>query len=83
MCTDINCIGDYIYSSPFATVGSIGVIATVPNFYERLKEKEWRLMISLQVRSPVYRGAIVLMIMYRQIQAHVDPIQGVQGGGCG
>lgn len=33
------CVADQIYVSPFAAIGSIGVIASVPNFYERLKRE--------------------------------------------
>ena len=33
------CIADTIVASPFAVLGSIGVISDVPNVYERLKEE--------------------------------------------
>jgi signal peptide peptidase SppA len=32
-------VADYIIASPFAVVGSVGVIATVPNFSERLQRE--------------------------------------------
>lgn len=33
------CVADRLIASPFASLGSIGVIATVPNVYERLKRE--------------------------------------------
>ncbi len=33
------CVGDRIVASPFAVLGSIGVVATMPNFYERLQRE--------------------------------------------
>lgn len=33
------CVADHIVASPFAVLGSIGVITDIPNFYERLKEE--------------------------------------------
>jgi ClpP class serine protease len=33
------CVADHIVASPFAMMGSIGVISTMPNFYERLKRE--------------------------------------------
>lgn len=33
------CVADHIVASPFAMLGSIGVISTMPNFYERLKRE--------------------------------------------
>jgi membrane-bound ClpP family serine protease len=33
------CIADHIVASPFAVLGSIGVISDVPNVYERLKNE--------------------------------------------
>jgi multisubunit Na+/H+ antiporter MnhG subunit len=33
------CVADRIVASPFAMLGSIGVISTMPNFYERLKRE--------------------------------------------
>jgi len=33
------CVADKIVASPFAVLGSIGVIGEVPNFYERLKKE--------------------------------------------
>ena len=33
------CTGDVIVASPFAVLGSIGVISDQPNFYERLKRE--------------------------------------------
>ena len=33
------CVGSHIYSSPFAVLGSIGVVTTIPNFAERLKRE--------------------------------------------
>ena len=33
------CLGDTIVASPFAVLGSIGVLASAPNFYERLKKE--------------------------------------------
>lgn len=35
----MSCVADRIIASPFAVIGSIGVISEVPNFYERLKEE--------------------------------------------
>lgn len=34
------CVGNKIYAAPFAIIGSIGVIAQIPNFYRFLKNKE-------------------------------------------
>jgi len=33
------CVADYIVASPFAVLGSIGVISDIPNVYERLKQE--------------------------------------------
>ena len=33
------CAGDHVVASPFAIVGSIGVISDIPNVYERLKRE--------------------------------------------
>lgn len=33
------CVGDRIVASPFAVLGSIGVISDIPNVYERLKQE--------------------------------------------
>jgi serine protease SohB len=33
------CVADKIVSSPFAVLGSIGVISDIPNVYERLKKE--------------------------------------------
>ena len=33
------CVADKIIASPFAALGSIGVITSVPNVYERLKKE--------------------------------------------
>lgn len=33
------CVADRIVASPFAVLGSIGVISDVPNFYQRLKDE--------------------------------------------
>ena len=33
------CVGDRIVASPFAVLGSIGVISDIPNVYERLKKE--------------------------------------------
>ena len=33
------CTADKIYASPFAVLGSIGVISEQPNLYERLKRE--------------------------------------------
>merc|ERR1712151_856818 len=35
----MTCVADKIVSSPFAVLGSIGVISDVPNVYERLKKE--------------------------------------------
>jgi len=35
----MSCVADRIIASPFAVIGSIGVISEVPNVYERLKEE--------------------------------------------
>mmetsp|Transcript_45732 Transcript_45732/g.111480 ORF Transcript_45732/g.111480 Transcript_45732/m.111480 type:complete len:740 (+) Transcript_45732:123-2342(+) len=35
----MSCVADKIVASPFAVLGSIGVISEIPNFYERLKEE--------------------------------------------
>jgi len=35
----MSCVADKIIASPFAVLGSIGVISEVPNVYERLKEE--------------------------------------------
>merc|ERR1712224_742977 len=35
----MSCVADRIVASPFAVIGSIGVISEVPNVYERLKEE--------------------------------------------
>jgi len=35
----MSCVADRIIASPFAVIGSIGVIGEIPNFYERLKEE--------------------------------------------
>ncbi len=35
----MSCVADKIVASPFAILGSIGVISEIPNFYERLKEE--------------------------------------------
>jgi len=35
----MSCVADKIIASPFAVIGSIGVISEVPNVYERLKEE--------------------------------------------
>lgn len=32
-------VADKIIASPFATLGSIGVISVMPNFYERLRRE--------------------------------------------
>ncbi|MFP3014282.1 MAG: protease SohB [Arsenophonus sp.] len=34
------CVGDRIIAAPFAIIGSIGVVAQVPNFYRLLKKKD-------------------------------------------
>ncbi|MGP1871334.1 MAG: protease SohB [Arsenophonus sp.] len=34
------CVADYIVAAPFAIIGSIGVVAQVPNFYRLLKKKD-------------------------------------------
>ena len=41
------CVADRLVASPFAMLGSIGVISEVPNLYERLKKEG----IEFQVRS--------------------------------
>jgi serine protease SohB len=33
------CVADKIVASPFAVLGSIGVISDIPNVYERLKKE--------------------------------------------
>ena len=33
------CVADKIVASPFAVLGSIGVISDIPNVYERLKQE--------------------------------------------
>lgn len=33
------CVGNYLYASPFAVVGSVGVVTTMPNVSERLKRE--------------------------------------------
>lgn len=33
------CVADHIVASPFAALGSVGVVLTSPNFYERLKRE--------------------------------------------
>jgi len=33
------CVADYIVASPFAVLGSIGVLTEIPNVYERLKKE--------------------------------------------
>lgn len=33
------CVGNRIFSSPFAVLGSIGVVTTIPNFAERLRRE--------------------------------------------
>jgi serine protease SohB len=33
------CVGDHVIAAPFAVVGSIGVIAQLPNFHRLLEEK--------------------------------------------
>ena len=35
----VACVGDTIVCSPFAVVGSIGVVQEIPNFYDRLKRE--------------------------------------------
>lgn len=35
----MSCVADKIIASPFAVLGSIGVISEIPNVYERLKEE--------------------------------------------
>jgi|AntRauTorckE5430_2_1112549.scaffolds.fasta_scaffold00537_9 ClpP class serine protease len=35
----MSCVGDRIIASPFAVLGSIGVISDLPNVYERLKRE--------------------------------------------
>jgi ClpP class serine protease len=35
----MSCVADKIVASPFAVLGSIGVITEIPNFYDRLKEE--------------------------------------------
>ena len=35
----MSCVADNIIASPFAVIGSIGVISEIPNVYERLKEE--------------------------------------------
>jgi len=35
----MSCVADKIIASPFAVLGSIGVITDIPNFYERLKQE--------------------------------------------
>lgn len=35
----MSCVADKIVASPFAVLGSIGVISEIPNFYERLKDE--------------------------------------------
>jgi len=35
----MSCVADKIVASPFAVIGSIGVISEIPNVYERLKEE--------------------------------------------
>lgn len=35
----MSCVADKIVASPFAVLGSIGVISEIPNVYERLKEE--------------------------------------------
>eukprot|EP00537_Pseudo-nitzschia_pungens_P004288 CAMPEP_0172359932 /NCGR_PEP_ID=MMETSP1060-20121228/4041_1 /TAXON_ID=37318 /ORGANISM="Pseudo-nitzschia pungens, Strain cf. cingulata" /LENGTH=689 /DNA_ID=CAMNT_0013081757 /DNA_START=69 /DNA_END=2138 /DNA_ORIENTATION=+ len=35
----MSCVADRIIASPFAVIGSIGVISEIPNVYERLKEE--------------------------------------------
>jgi ClpP class serine protease len=35
----MSCVADKIIASPFAVLGSIGVISEIPNFYDRLKEE--------------------------------------------
>lgn len=35
----MSCVADRIVASPFAVIGSIGVISEIPNVYERLKEE--------------------------------------------
>ena len=34
------CVADHIIAAPFAIVGSIGVIAQLPNFHQWLKKKD-------------------------------------------
>jgi serine protease SohB len=36
------CVGDRVVASPFATLGSIGVVAMAPNAYERLQREGLR-----------------------------------------
>merc|ERR1712087_340090 len=35
----MSCVADRIVASPFAVIGSIGVISEIPNVYDRLKEE--------------------------------------------
>ena len=41
------CVADKIVSSPFAVLGSIGVITDIPNVYDRLKEEGMYVLLSL------------------------------------
>lgn len=33
------CVADTLVAAPYATLGSIGVVAMMPNFHERLKRE--------------------------------------------
>ena len=33
------CVGNHLYASPFAVMGSVGVVTTIPNFAERLSRE--------------------------------------------
>ena len=35
----MTCVADKVVASPFAVLGSIGVISDLPNAYERLKKE--------------------------------------------
>ena len=59
------CVADRIVVSPFAMIGSIGVISTVPNFYERLKREGIEVGGGLK---RVHMIVICLVVMHVQVE---------------
>lgn len=47
------CVGDTICASPFAVLGSIGVITEQPNVYERLNKEGITFNVSACVRCAI------------------------------